>query len=365
MAVKRSVKEILKRADVLRFKSDFKEAFLLYMQAKHTAEAKSDIDSVLDATLGAAHCARLIGDFLQSIYLYQTALDITEAEDLMILKADCLTGLALSLKGLCKWEEALEALRPAQSIYKKEKDTEGLAYSIWAEGAIWRVAGDIKASIKCYKKALRLFEDQGFSTGVAYSLCGIGGSTRIAGDYKESLKFYTEANRIFKNLKDHFGKAYSHCGIGNAFRMLREVKDAETHFNRASELYASIEDVVSYSYTLWSLATLYKLLGQLGRAKELLSKAEANFQKTHDQRGIAYCSMTHAEIGFLEGKKKEALKAIKGCIIHTEKHSLQLEYLHSKLLKDMMKGSDLTPYKHAYSEIGVTLRDPSIPFNIP
>lgn len=360
-----SLKGLIKKAEDNRAKSRFHESLKIYLRAKDIASAGYDIDAVLDTSLGAAHAARLTGDFVKSIDLYEDALDIAEAEGKTLTTADCITGLSLSLKGLCRWKEALKYIGHAKAIYKIEKDTKGLAYAIWAEGAIWRVAGEIKKAIGCYKKAKNIFDDIGFNQATAYCLCGLGGCTRVAGEPDRSFNYYEQANRIFRSIKDTFGKAYSHCGLGNAYRIQREFKHAEAQFKKASDLYESIGDIVSYSYTLWGMANMHKLLGSYDKAEVLLTKAEANFKKTGDLRGIVYCQLTGAEMTFMQGHKKEALRMIKEAMKASKGLNLSLETTHCELLYDLMMGKDIYDHKIRYKSLGVTLRDASLPLNIP
>ncbi|MEW6675269.1 MAG: tetratricopeptide repeat protein [Nitrospirota bacterium] len=305
---------------------------------------------------------RMQGDFDAAVKNYSGAIKLAKKIRDTIRATDAKVGLGLSLRAQGKWKRAIRLIREAKMVYPKKGDSEGIAFTLWAEAGALRIKGDIAGAIKVFKESYKIFRSIKHDSGVGYSLCGLGGTSRVAGGFKDSLKYYTAANKLFSTVKDAFGIAYSYCGIGNAYRMIGDYKNAITNFAKAVRLYKKIGDKVSYSYTIWSLGTTYKMIGDYKRARDYFIRAMLLFKKTEDLRGIIYCRLGLGELNFLEGRKTHAKRQLKAALYDSTKNSFAVEKCHAKTILSYMDGKI---DNGCYNKLGLKLRFQGLPFNIP
>ncbi len=370
--VQDKVTKLISKAETLRANAQYDQSLKLYKNAFVLSKKSSYINGLIDSTLCIADIYRIKGDFKKAIEKYDEAIEMSDALGFETTVADAMVGRSLSLKAMGLWSEAFRNIKKPFAYYKKIKDKKGMGFSLWAQGAILRVKGDITGSIAKFNEAKICFSEIRFNSGIGYSLCGLGGSCRIAGMNEQSMEYYKQANKIFGALKDKFGRAYSYCGIGNAYRMINDHDIAMDYFNKASQLYEEFGDIVSYSYTLWSMANVFKIKNDIGNTKIYLDKALKNFQKTKDMRGIAYCRLTQGELEWMGGNHAKAVKIFKSALQITDSYDFALERCHAKSLLNIAvqikkHGALITknPISGCYKKIGVQSYPDNIPCKMP
>jgi tetratricopeptide (TPR) repeat protein len=287
---------LLAKAEEERASSHFSHAAKIYRQLSKHPQLNA-IDRA-QALLGLADMERIQGYFQEALRHYaQGAKSLKRTEP--ALYWDAQVGWALAARACGRPKEALVILQRALAFYKNQQDTSGEAFTHWALGGTYRIAGDMKQGLQELLIALRAYKKHKEPEGTAYTCCALGGIYRMLGRYSDSGRFYKEANRRMRQRGDTFGIAYSYCGLGNVERMAGRFKKALPFYKKAEKLYATIGDRVSYAYTLWSIGTTYKMLGQYQKAIEFFLKADLLFKKTGDTRGRIYVSQGLVEIGGL------------------------------------------------------------------
>ncbi|MDQ7786354.1 MAG: tetratricopeptide repeat protein [Thermodesulfovibrionales bacterium] len=357
-----ALNKIILEAERLRESSSYRQALRLFLKALKTYGKMHDEDGMLRCMLSAGDIFRMVGDFDQAAHSYSGAIALARKTRDPLITADAQAGLGLALRAQGKWRDALRYIRRSRKFYEKNKDRQGVAFSLWAEAGALRIQGDITGTLRLYREAYRRFRSLGDTQGIGYCLCGLGGASRIAGNFRDSLKFYKEANTIFTDLKDTFGKAYSFCGIGNAYRMLQDYNNALMYFSKAVRLYTRIGDRVSYSYTLWGVATAYKMTGDSEKARLFFKKALGLFRKTKDPRGVIYCTLGLGEIALLKKKNALAEKYLSFALQESRTYRFALELCYAQILCSARDGKKVPG---CYNKAGTKLSFRGIPFNIP
>ncbi|WP_028842249.1 tetratricopeptide repeat protein [Thermodesulfovibrio yellowstonii] len=334
-------KEIIKKAEQLRMNGYFKESLKLWKKIYKKAVKNNDVELGLDCLIVIGDLNRILGNFKNAELYYSESIELSDILNNKIAMADALTGLALSKKAMGQWRDALKLIRQARKIYERNKDKKGIAFTFWAEGAIWRFGGRIKKSLQSFYKSLTLFKKLKNNQSLGYVYCGLGGSLRVYGNYEDSMRYYRMANQIFNKIKDRFGMAYSFCGIGNAYRMIGDYKNAEKNFKKAINIYSGIGDIVSSSYTLWSMAMINILRKKYAVALQYIKNSEKNFKKCKDPRGLIYCKLHRGIIHYLNRKKFFAIKYFSEAFNETQKYDFALE---KKYAQSLLKGKYTQPY---------------------
>jgi tetratricopeptide (TPR) repeat protein len=289
---------LLQQAEEERASSHFAHAARIYK--KLSTHPQLDAVDRAQALLGLADMERIQGDFQDSLKHYAQGAKVLKKAD-PALYWDAQVGWALAARACGRPTEALSILQKAIAFYKRQKDPGGEAFTHWALGGTYRIAGDMKKGLQELLIALRAFKKLKELEGIAYTCCALGGIFRMLGRYAESGKYYREANRRMRQRKDTFGIAYSYCGLGNVKRMDGRFKQALPFYKKAERLYGTIGDRVSYAYTLWSIGTTHKMLGQYSQAHWAFYKADSLFKETGDTRGRIYSLLGFVEIEIAKG----------------------------------------------------------------
>jgi len=356
------ISRLFARAEVLRQRSRYSEALQKFRLALKKSAAAQDAKAVVACLLSIGDVCRMTGDFFGAEKAYMQVVSeagrIGDAEAV----ADAYAGWGLSRRGRGDWKRGIALLGKALQFYRKKKDQEGIAFTLWSIAGALRIKGDIPLSLKTYREAFKVFQSLRSQPGMGYCLCGLGGASRIAGRFRDSLTYYQSANALFRKLNDTFGVAYSHCGIGNAYRMSGEYRKALAFFSKASALYRKIGDRVSYSYTLWSMGTTHKMLLDLPTAQAYFREARGLFRKTRDPRGLIYCQLGFGEIAMLTGNAKKASQCFTDSRDQAKKYGFRVERCHAAMLVSYLGGKK-KPL--CYNTLGVELGFTKAPFNIP
>ncbi|HTA77630.1 MAG TPA: tetratricopeptide repeat protein [bacterium] len=351
------MQNLFEKAEKARSLSQFEPARKIYRSLLRSPLSKEEKADVL---LGLADVERIRGYFPEALSHYRKASQLFETID-PTAQLDAQVGWALSARASGQPWAALKELKKALIQYQKLRDIQGEAFTRWALGGTWRIAGDMKKGLKELLYALRLFKKIKNSEGVSYTCCALGGIYRMLGQYDLSGHYYREANKRMRQRKDTFGIAYSYCGLGNVERMAGRFKRALPFYQKAEKLYGTIGDRVSYAYTLWSLGTTHKLLDQYLQAHQAFNAADMLFKITGDTRGRIYVLLGHAEIDFIQGKSAQGLKWWK----EAKKLSDQSHYLWEKLHVASLKNGDVHNLKRQYQKAGSRFYPASLPINWP
>ncbi|MFH1353569.1 MAG: tetratricopeptide repeat protein [bacterium] len=258
--------------------------------------------------------------------------------------ADTLCEKAILYRMKCDFEKARKEISSAGSIFRKQKDKEGLSFVFWVRGGIERYGGRPRTGYGFFARALRTSKS---CQGRGYALCGLGGTGRLLGKFDESLENYREANRIFKNEKDRFGAAYSSCGLGSALRMKNDFRKAKEFYKKAVSLYEKIGDEWNRAYSMWGDAQAEWFLENEKDAKSINSAALKIFSKFKDPRGKFYCYIQAANFERMSGNFSAAEKFYLKCskILKTLPllYEQKLLGIQKKLIRKKVLSSVLIP----------------------
>jgi tetratricopeptide (TPR) repeat protein len=358
------------KAEKARQASRFKEAQKIYEKWLHRPSLPCEEKA--EALLGLADVERIQGDFVQALGHYRKAADLFKDHPGETFW-DARVGWALAARACGHPKEALEILKKALRIYRKERDRTGEAFAHWALGGTLRIAGDMKGGLKELQRSLSMFKSLKDSEGVSYTCCALGGLFRMLGKYAESGKFYREANHRMRRRKDSFGIAYSYCGLGNVERMAGRFQAALPFYLKAEKLYGTIGDRVSYAYTLWSLGTTYKMLGQYTQAHRAFYKADNLFKKTGDTRGQIYSLLGFAELEWLKTINpryplplRERAR-VRGWVVWKKAKAIAVksDFAWERLHVEALKGGRVNDLASRYRKAGSRFFPTSLPVNWP
>jgi tetratricopeptide (TPR) repeat protein len=282
--------------------------------------------SLAPITLSRGHALRLKGRFSEALQAYDSALALSND---LTGQADAAVGIAMSMRGLCRYAESESIFDSALATYAALDDREGEAFALYGRGGARRFLGRFPEAAADLRRSLKLTKDP---EARLFTTMAIGGLCRMTGRFRDSLKHYTAARTLAGRLRNRYAMAYADCGIGNAHRCLGDRAAALRHLRAADRRYRSIGDRVSRPYTLFALAMMEL---EAGHSPNAIAEAENLFRATGDKRGLVYIDFVAAAAAIATGRSPlaAARKALKGAAAL----GLKLEAAHARMLVEYPK----------------------------
>jgi tetratricopeptide (TPR) repeat protein len=262
-------------------------------------------------------------------------------------QADAACGIAMTLRGLCRYPEAEATFDAALAIYAALDDREGEAFALYGRGGARRFLGRFPEALADLRRSLNLAGDP---EARLFTVMAIGGLLRMTGRHRDSLKNYSAARALAGRLRNRYAMAYADCGIGNAHRCLGDRAMALRHLRAADRRYRAIGDRVSRPYTLFALAMMDL---EAGRSPEPIAEAETLFRATGDRRGLVYIRLVAAAAAIAADQSPVA--AAKAALKEADALGLKLEAAHARMLSEYPKAAAA---KREYRRLGAAMPKP-------
>ena len=264
--------------------------------------------------------------FDEAITVCDEAVNILEV-DYQLGRAWALTNRGHALRGLERFEEAIEAYQDAAEGYRKIGDQRGLGIALTNLGLARARLDQPGPAVAAHREAVAIFQtigdrheqgaaltnlghvlrDQGEQTeaigvcaeavqayqetddrhGEGTALDELGLTLQQAGRADEAATTHEMALAIFQTLADRYGQGIALSNAAPAYMELRRCKDAVTASQAAVALFREAAD--SYSEGI-ALGRLGLALQELGRFDEAITAHKANLKicrEAEDQRGQA------------------------------------------------------------------------------
>lgn len=289
------------RARASQLVGDFRRAHADYARAWRLISRANDPWRLAEVSLRLGDTARQLEMFHAAMTWYDRAAKQATAAGNRRLSLDALSGHAMSLRGLGRYDAALKLFARLLRAYRDGRDREGAAYALWAMGTTERFAGRLAGANRHLAAAVQAYKKLGEGSGLAYAWCGWGGTLRMMGYAKRSGSLYAMAYRSFRRDNDRFGMAYASCGQGNARRMAGQLAAALPFMARAERGYRALKLHGPLGFVLWSRAQLLIERNRCVEAARQLTAAEASFRAARDPRGLVYVSLGWAELAKARG----------------------------------------------------------------
>jgi tetratricopeptide (TPR) repeat protein len=195
-------------------------------------------------------------------------------------------------------ERLLDAAPPAV--------TQERALALVVVGTLAYYQGDFAASRVFLLAALDIREALGDREGVAKVHNNLGLVERDTGEYEAARAHFEELIREVQSLSLPDIEAAAHMNLGSVAERQGRLAEAHEHFRRALELSEGNAPLVAFAYV--GLGRTAMMAGEAGKAHEYLAYGLRLYTEVGDQRGIAGCLETYAE---LEVQADHAAQAVR------------------------------------------------------
>ena len=175
-------------------------------------------------------------------------------------------------------------------------------------GNYYKAKGSYDEAVKYFKKAKKIFVDNGSRSGAANCLGSIGLIMMEKGNYDRALNYF---RRLYK-IRKEIGNKRAICGclnsIGMVYAKKGENEKALKYYERAGKIAKEIGDRVEFSNCLINMGNFYGKIGNYDLAIKYQKDAMAIKKECGDTRRVALC-INNIGVSYHKMKKyDEALK---------------------------------------------------------
>jgi predicted ATPase/DNA-binding SARP family transcriptional activator len=166
-------------------------------------------------------------------------------------------------------EQAKTARRKSLAISERMEDPNGIAWSRWEMGEIFRVEGDLEEAQRWYAKAHEIFNKHRVTRGLSFYHRGLGDIAQMRDDFSEAQRQFQESLHLAEVEYHRWGMAYSLCGLGRAELCLGELEQAERRFLESLQIAHDLGNQGLMMIPLAGLAGVWVSRGEAQRAIEV------------------------------------------------------------------------------------------------
>lgn len=188
-------------------------------------------------------------------------------------EASMLTGLGVQFCQRERFDEALDHLWKARSLWQGTDDELGLGRTLNNLGITLASSGRYDEAIEYLNGALRIRRRMGYQYGEAVLSCNLAEAYRRAGRLHEALASARRSLTLLETTGGPFQLATALNCTGDILRDLGRHREAVDNFRRALAMRRQIGDRAGEAVTLCSLAGSLRFLEAVAEAGDCLRKA--------------------------------------------------------------------------------------------
>lgn len=232
------------------------------------------------------------------------ALKSAEKDKIDKLKTRSLRSLGILLNEKGDHFGAREKFQKALVIYKKNKDTTGIASSYGNIGNTFLLLGDEMNAFTYYQKALEFFTLLDNKKGIALCNATLGNILLKEEQYSLARDHYHQANLDFIELGDRLASAITLMNIGITYKNEHNPEQAKINFKKAQLIFRELKSPKNEAQCIANLARLEmekkNFRGAILKDKEalkLLNKTNSTREKalTLNDIGMSYDSLRNTK----------------------------------------------------------------------
>jgi len=220
-----------------------------------------------DSLLQEGDLLRSRSEFKDALEHYQRALPIYKAIGDRTGEVRALITIGFVYQTLGEHDKALE--------YYQKSWPEGETRTLNSIGAIYIELGDYRKALQYIQEALSIYEATEDRSGESAALINIGRIHFELGEYTTALEYFQEALQISREIPHPAREATALNNIGDTYGHLSEYQKALEHLFQALSIRRTIKDRVGEANTLNTIGVVYNNLGDYERAVEYSLEAIA------------------------------------------------------------------------------------------
>ena len=207
-------------------------------------------------------------------------------------------------------QQALDLYTQAETLYRKEKDDLGLAYTLQSRAYLLSRTGQLQQALDLYAQAETLYRQERYNLGLANTLFSRADLLSHTGQLQQALGLYAQAETLFRQEQDNLGLANTLKSRADLLTYTGKFPKALDLYAQAEALYRQEQDNLGLANTLQSRADLLLHIGQLQQALDLYARAESLFRLEQNIRGLANTLKGQAMLHLFSQNYDQALELL-------------------------------------------------------
>jgi tetratricopeptide (TPR) repeat protein len=210
-------------------------------------------------------------------------------------------------------------------------DESGIAAALSSLGCVYKLRGELAASMKFLYGALEVYDKLGEPEGRAHALTNMGATLYHLGEYDRGLEVTSEAHRLLAPVGEPGMLTKCVNNMGNFYGELGDLRSAADWHARAAQLSRQYGDQVTEALSLMNLGYDYKLLGEYDPALSHLAAAHALAQSIAAPHIEADTFRYRGEIHLASGDVSRAVWSFRCAIRIARENGLGLTEIEGNL----------------------------------
>lgn len=281
------------------------------------------------------------------LYYAEEALKLAKKNDYQDGIGGALFLISYGYDQIGKWDEAIENLEQAITIFEEIDDTRSLVAAYLNLGVLYSYRTDQIKALEYTIKAKNLAETTDSKFGLPEALINIGGFYEVLKEYRSAIRYYQEALDLEIGLNATNNVSLSYISIGKLNIKLKQLETALENLKQAKSLLPGIKDLHRETEVLILFAHYYLEVNELEKADSILAQAHTMIREQKFER-------LHADEAYLLGKLnlkrknyKRALDYLDDAIAESKK--MDRHDLLSDIYTDQTEAyAQLGQYQNAY-----------------
>ncbi len=213
-----------------------------------------------------------------------------------------------------RMEAAREKFTAAANINIVNASAIGEAGTLDGLGRTYADEGQGREALKCFEKALPVFQQSGERAGEALVLNDMGPAYAEIGQKQKALESLNQALAIWREIGSREGEALTLNNIGRVYRDLGQQQSAMDYYSQALPIWREVGNRNGEALALSDIGRAYADLGQPRKALDYAIQALPIFRETGSRRGEAMTlnimGKDHSDLGEPAEAMKLELQAL-------------------------------------------------------
>jgi DNA-binding SARP family transcriptional activator/predicted ATPase/predicted negative regulator of RcsB-dependent stress response len=214
----------------------YAEARAYLEEARQVSQQAGDWANLARVLWELGHISRNEARFAEAFDFFDKQRQAAARGGLRYLEAQALSTTSIEAIRYGDLETARQARQESMEISRQIDDPNGMAWSYWEMGEIYRVEGDRDSARRWYQKALDLFDERRINLGMAYYERGLGDLALQENDYPEAQNHFENCLKLSQGERNFWAASYALSGLGLAQIGLGLAADARKSLEQAMQL---------------------------------------------------------------------------------------------------------------------------------
>ncbi len=216
-------------------------------------------------------------------------------------------------------DEALVSYQQVLELTNAEENPVRRAEALQFVASLHNTRLERDQAINLYQEAQRLYEQAKETHKVARTLCDIGSTRRAKGDFNGALTEFENALVLLTNIDDRVTRGLVLSNAAIIYTEMGDIETARSFFEDAIKLARNLGDRYAESVRLGNLGWLYIATGKISMAIETLEKALELSRQQNDPLPVAIQTNNLGWAHHLNGDDETAISLLKQALLHIEK----------------------------------------------